>query len=362
MRLSGNKMYMEDVRYVSRLGLPWDKLQDAKILITGAGGLIGSFAIDVLMERNQSFGMNCRVYALGRNRETAEKRFLEYWKSPLFAFLDHDINSPLDEKTTEDFDYIIHLASCTHPIAYAENPIATIATNVFGTGHLLRYAVKHHAKRFVFASSNEIYGENRGDVEFFTETYCGYINSNTLRAGYPESKRCGEALCQAYLKEKGMDVVIPRFTRTYGPTMLMSDTKAVSQFIMKAVRDENIVLKSGGNQYYSFTYVADAVSGLFTVMLRGQCGEAYNIADSRSDIMLKDLAKIAAELSHTEVVSDIPDAIEKAGYSTAAKARLDGGKLKSLGWSIRYGIHAGMERTISILRDVSGIWPETGRR
>jgi len=352
VRLSGNKKYMEDVRYVSELGLPWDKLQDAKILITGACGLIGSFAIDVLMERNQSFGMNCRVYALGRNRETAEERFLEYWKSPLFVFLDHDINNPFDEKTTEDFDYIIHLASCTHPIAYAENPIATIATNVFGTDHLLRYAVKHQAKRFVFASSNEIYGENRGDVEFFTETYCGYIDSNTLRAGYPESKRCGEALCQAYLKEKGMDVVIPRFTRTYGPTMLMTDTKAISQFIKKAVKGENIVLKSEGCQYYSYTYAADAVSGLFTVMLCGQCGEAYNIADSRSDIKLRDLAKIAAEICHAEVVFEIPDAAEKSGYSTATKARLDGGRIKGLGWKTKYDIKTGMERTIGILREV----------
>ena len=82
-------------------------------------------------------------------------------------------------------------------------------------------------------------------------------------------------------------MVIPRFTRTYGPTMLMSDTKAVSQFIIKAAKGENIILKSEGNQYYSYTYVADAAAGLFTVMLCGQCGEAYNIADVKSDILLR---------------------------------------------------------------------------
>lgn len=353
MKLLENKMYMEDVKYVTELGLPWEKLQNKKLLITGASGLIGSFAIDVLMEINKIFGMNCRICALGRNEQAAKVRFANYWDSPLFCYLCHDVNDPLEEKTDEQFDYIIHLASCTHPVAYARNPVATITANVLGTNNLLRYAVRHHARRFVFASSNEIYGENRGDVEFFTETYCGYINSNTLRAGYPESKRCGEALCQAYLKEKETDMVIPRFTRTYGPTMLMSDTKAVSQFIIKAAKGENIVLKSEGNQYYSYTYVADAVSGLFIVMLCGRRGEAYNIADSRSDIRLKDLAEIAAEISHTEVIYDIPDFDEKAGYSMATKARLDGGKLKSLGWNTRYNIHEGMERTIEMLKEVS---------
>lgn len=342
---------MEDVRYAAECSLPWHKMQDKKILITGARGLIGSFAVDVLMEKNKDLGLNCKVYALGRNRETAKERFAKYWDNPSFCFLCHDVNDSLEDKTDESFDYIIHLASCTHPIAYARNPVATIVSNVFGTDNLLRYAVKHHGQRFIFASSNEIYGENRGDVELFEETYCGYINANTLRAGYPESKRCGEALCQAYLKEKAIDVVIPRFTRTFGPTMLMSDTKAVSQFILRAVKGEDIVLKSEGYQYYSYTYVADAVTGLFTVMLCGHCGEAYNIADSKSDILLKDLAKTASEISHTKVIFDLPDALEKMGYSTATKARLDGTKLKRLGWNMKYDVHSGMERTIRILKE-----------
>ena len=355
MRLLESEMYMEDVRYVAECSLPWDKLQDKKLLITGACGMIGSFAIDVLMKKNQSSGLHCKIYALGRNSDAASVRFARYWDDPQFVFICHDVNFPLEEKTQEDFDYIIHLASCTHPMAYARYPVATIAANIFGTDYLLRYAAVHNAQRFIFASSNEIYGENRGDVEFFTETYCGYINSNTLRAGYPESKRCGEALCQAYLTEKEVDVVIPRFTRTYGPTMLASDTKAVSQFILKAIKREPIILKSEGNQYYSYTYVADAVSGLFTVMLCGRCGEAYNIADSKADIRLKDLAKMAAEISHTQVLFEIPDAIERAGYSTATKARLDGSKLKGLGWNMKYDISTGMGRTIEILREVSNM-------
>ena len=183
----------------------------------------------------------------------------------------------------------------------------------------------------------------------FNEDYCGYINSNTMRAGYPESKRCGESLCQAYIAQKGLDVVIPRFTRSYGPTMLMSDTKAISQFIKKGIAREDIVLKSAGTQYYSYTYVADAVSGLLTILLCGKCGEAYNIAEEHSDIMLKDLAAIIAGINGKKVVFEIPDAVEAAGYSKATKARLDGSKLAELGWKSHYDIRQGIERTIKIL-------------
>ena len=276
-----------------------------------------------------------------------------HWTSPFFEFVSHDINEPLELEKADQVDFVVHLASNTHPVAYATDPIGTVTANIIGTNNLLKFAVKHHAERFAFASSNEIYGENRGDVEFFDEKYCGYIDSNTLRAGYPESKRCGEALCQAYKKQENLDVVIPRFTRSYGPTMLKTDTKAISQFIKKAVDGDNIVLKSTGTQYYSYTYVADAVAGFLTVILKGESGEAYNIADEASDIMLKDLAKIIADFAGKEVVFELPDETEKAGYSKATKARLDGSKLKKLGWTARYDIKQGLERTMKMLTEIS---------
>ena len=133
--------------------------------------------------------------------------------------------------------------------------------------------------------------------------------------------------------------------------MLMSDTKAISQFIRKGIAGEDIVLKSAGTQYYSYTYVSDAVSGLLYVLLNGENGEAYNIADERSDIMMKDLAAIIAGVAGKKVVFEIPDAVEAAGYSTATKARLDGKKLKKLGWDAKYSINEGIKRTIEILCD-----------
>lgn len=337
MTLYENPMYLEDIAKVADLDLPWEKLQGRSVLISGATGLVGSFLVDVLMERNEK-GLDCTVYALGRNAERAAKRFTRWEGSPSLQFISYDINLPFKRDDLGKVDYILHLASNTHPMQYATDPIGTITTNIIGLTNMLDFAVAHEAERFAFSSSNEVYGENRGDVELFTEDYCGYINCNTMRAGYPESKRCGEALCQAYKAQKGLDIVIPRLTRSYGPTMLMSDTKAISQFIRKGIAGEDIILKSTGTQYFSYTYMADAVSGLLTVLLCGESGGAYNIADVTSDIMLKDLAAIIAETAGKEVVFELPDALEASGYSTATKARLDGSKLRALGWKPAYQI------------------------
>lgn len=345
MNLYDNDLYLEDIKYVCDLDLPWDKLQGRSVLLSGATGLVGSFLVDVLLSK----GIDCTVYALGRSEQKAKNRFSKWANEKHFIFIPYDINKQLIRDDIGTVDYILHMASNTHPMQYSTDPIGTITTNIIGAQNMLEFAIEHHATRFAFTSSNEIYGENRGDVELFTEEYCGYINSNTMRAGYPESKRCAEALCQAYKAQKGLDVVIPRLTRSYGPTMLMSDTKAISQFIRKGIEGEDIVLKSAGTQYYSYTYVADAVSGLLYVLLKGENGEAYNIADERSDIMLRNLAAIIAGIAGKKVVFEMPNAVEAAGYSTATKARLDGSKLKKLGWKAKYDIQCGMKRTIHIL-------------
>lgn len=347
MNLIEIKEYLDDINAVCSIELPWDKLIGKTMLISGASGMIGSCLIDVIMRKNMG-GLNCKIYALGRSAEKAKSRFEYCYDSENFKFIPYDINKPL-ERDLGRVDYILHLASNTHPVAYSSDPICTITTNIIGTNNLLKYAVEHKTERFLFASSVEIYGENRGDVEKFDESYLGYINCNTLRAGYPESKRCGEALCQAYKKQYGLDFVIPRLSRVYGPTMLMSDTKASSQFILKAVAGEDIVLKSAGEQFYSYTYVTDAVLGLLTVLLKGKSGEAYNIADENSDIRLKDFARLCAENAGTNVVFEIPDTSEAVGYSKATVAILDSAKIKGLNWCSMTDIRAGVTKTCEVV-------------
>ncbi|WP_206215533.1 NAD-dependent epimerase/dehydratase family protein [Luxibacter massiliensis] len=350
MDFMDNALYAEDVKQTAALPLDWDKLNSSVLLLAGASGMIGGFLTDVFMYRNQHRGQKLKVLALGRDQRQGEERFKRYRGHEEFAFIPCDINSGVHG--IEAADYVIQAASNTHPMAYASDPIGTVRSNIVGTDHLLEYAAQAGARRFVFLSSVEIYGQNRGDTEKFKEDYCGYINSNTLRAGYPEGKRAGEALCQAYRRQKNLDYVIPRLARTYGPNMRMDDSKAAAQFIKKGAAGEDIVLKSQGKQLYTHTYVADAAAGVLTVMLKGESGEAYNVAGDGGHITLGELARFIAADCGTKVVFEIPGDTEQAGYSKAQKALLDGSKLEELGYQERYSVKEGVRRTISILKQL----------
>ena len=340
--------YVEDAKRVAALDLSWEQLHGKTILITGGTGLVGSFLIDVLAFAH----LGCRVLLFGRSEEKAKDRFQEYWDEGWLKFVKWDASALSVLQVDGPVDFVLHLASNTHPIAYATDPIGTITTNVIALNNLLSLAAEKKASRFLFASSNEIYGENRGDVELFDEKYCGYIDCNTLRAGYPESKRCGETLCQAYIRQKGLDCVIARLTRTYGPTILPTDTKAISQFFKNALHGEDIVLKSEGKQYYSYLYVSDSVSGLLTVLLKGVSGEAYNIADESGDITLRDLATIIAAQVGRKVVFNLPNVVESAGFSKVMKARLDGRKIRELGWKPFEEVLQSVAKNIRIVEQV----------
>ena len=348
-----NAQYIKDVRAIAESELPWGELKGATIAISGASGMIGSFLIDVLLTGRPD--LDVRVIALVRNEERARARFARYLGDGSLVLVPADINAGVPSLDCGKVDYVIHAASNTHPRAYATEPIQTLLTNIVGTEHMLRFGLTHQMKRFLFISSVEIYGENRGDVEKFDESYCGYLDCNTLRAGYPEGKRAGEALCQAYIKEKSADVVITRLPRVFGPSMLQSDTKALSQFLIKGVAGEDIVLKSKGNQRYSYVYVADAVSGLLYSLLYGKTGEAYNVADEALDISLVELAKLIADYVGKDVVFELPDDVEQEGYSKATKAMLESKKLKKVGWKAQFDFYRGISHHIDILRAVRSI-------
>jgi nucleoside-diphosphate-sugar epimerase len=132
--------------------------------------------------------------------------------------------------------------------------------------------------------------------------------------------------------------------------MLMSDTKASSQFIIKALQGEDIVLKSLGEQFFSYTYVADAVAAMLFVLLNGETGVPYNIANNDCNVHLKDFAQICADISGTKVVYDVPDKVEQAGFSIASKAILVVDRLMTLGYVSCYSIREAIERTINILK------------
>lgn len=349
-----HRLYQEDLMMLVEDSINWEILKEKNVLVTGASGLIGTFLIDTFLKRNERYHDNINIYALSRNRDRLETRFGHYGKKHDLHIMVQDISKEFSPEG-QKYDYIIHAASNTHPKEYAGDPVGTITANVLGVYHLLEYARQNNGCRIILLSSVEVYGENRGDVTYFGEEYCGYINCNTLRAGYPESKRLSESFVQAYIAQHQVDGVIMRLGRTYGPTVAADDSKAISQFIQKAVKGEDIVLKSRGNQIYSYNYVADAIRAILTGMVDGICGEAYNVSDDASDISLKNIAEYLAKAVGTKVVYELPEENERRGYSTAVTALMDSKKIKNLGWDVRYSISEGLMQTLSILKD-EGYW------
>lgn len=327
-------------------------IREGVILIAGASGLIGTVMVDCIMKLNDKYNTEFKVYALGRNVKKLEEVFGVYMGRKDFLSVICDVNDRVPYMGS--VDYVIQAASNTHPLAYSLKPIETIKTNIIGTDRLLDYARKYEAKRFLFLSSVEIYGDNVGTKDSFEEFDLGYLDCNTVRAGYPESKRLGESLCRAYEAQYGLDIVIARLCRVYGPTMKSDDTKALSQFIKRAVKNENIILKSKGEQFYSYIYVMDAVKAIFAILDKGMQGEAYNVSSEKSDITLKELAQKLANISSTKVKYEIPDEEEMRGYSKATKAILNNGKLKGIGWKESYNIEQGLKETVEILKTLQG--------
>lgn len=333
-------LYQEDLNNIlSIAGI--EQLKGKSILITGATGLLGLNMIDALMTMG-----GVKVYAVGRSKEGASSRLGEYYETPNFEFIQQDVCEPFAEDLK--VDYIIPGASNTHPLAYSQYPVETIMINIKGGEHALRLAERCGAT-VLYTSTVEVYGNAIGQ-DVFTENYTGKLDLSNSRACYTESKRVCEAMCQSYIVERGVKVKIVRLSRVFGPTMLESDTKASSQFIKKAISGEDIVLKSKGDQFFSYTYVSDAVAAMLYVMINGEIGVAYNISNEKCDVHLRDFAQMCAECCGKDVVFDLPTDVEQRGFSIATKAILDNTRLKNIGFVPKYTMREAIYRTVEILK------------
>lgn len=338
---------MDDISKISK-DLASLNIKNKRFLVLGATGLIGRFFVDVLMYGNKIYGLENTVISVGRSKNKLLKLFCKYIEDDYFNIEEIDINEKIPSNL--ECDYILQAASNTHPKAYATDPVGTITTNIIGTQNILEFAREKKVERTIFFSSVEIYGENRQDVKYFDESYMGYIDCNTLRAGYSEAKRTSEALCQAYISKYNLDIVIARISRVFGPTVDQSDSKASTQFILNGVNNQDVILKSEGDQLFSYSYVGDVVSALLLLINKGVKGEAYNIKGLNSDVTLREFAESIAKYSGTKVMFKMPDKIEKKGFSKATVALLDDKKIKDLGWTPKFDFEESLEKTIEILK------------
>ena len=336
--------YQEDIKQIFEQDLPWDKLLGANILVTGATGLIGGCLVETLMMNPQR---DYQVYASGRNEERARLRFKAFADDAAFHFVKYDVMQPLE--CDVNFDYVIHAASNASPNFFAQKPVEVIKSNVNGVAHLMDYGLSHGMKRFLYVSSGEVYGE--GDGRVFTEDYSGYVNCATSRACYPSSKRAAETLCVSYAAEYGSDVVIARPCHTYGPHFTEQDNRVYAQFIRNVLHGEDIIMKSKGEQFRSWCYVVDCVSALLHILLKGESKNAYNIADTESNISIRELGEIIAQTRNRRVIIEVPDEEEKKGYSVVKKSVFSTEKLTSLGWAPLIHIRDGLNNTINELKD-----------
>lgn len=312
----------------------------SNILVTGATGLIGSALIDLLLIHAEEY--DYKVYAGCRSKEKFAKRFSA---NNRLEFIALDVVKPMVGNIC--FDYIIHAAGGAAPLDFATDPVGVMKANIMGTVNLFDYGVSHGLKRFLYVSSGEVYGE--GCPGKWTETDSGYVNSMSMRACYPSSKRAAETLCVAYSKQYGVDAVVARLCHTYGPMFTDRDNRVYAQFIRNVLRGEDIVLKSRGEQYRSWLYVADCVAALLYILINGERGEAYNVASDVSNITIRQLAETIAEIAGKKVRFDLPSDIERQAATPITKAIFDTTKIEALGWHPQTDIKTGLNHTIKTL-------------
>ncbi len=320
-----------------------EALKGARVLITGATGLIGSCLVDALLLLNGARGMAIEVYAAGRRASGIRGRFGAAADDPRFHCVSYDATEPL----ALDFeaDYVVHAATSAHPLAYATDPVGILQANIVGAMNLLEALRGWGHGRFLLLSSGEIYGENPALPEGFSEGDTGYIDTMRPRACYPEGKRAAETLCASYAAQYGVDARVARLCHVYGPTFTASNSRADAQFLRNALDGRDIVMKSAGSQVRSWCYVADAVCALLTLLLRGEAGQAYNVANRRSVASIREYAQTLADIAGVKLVFELPPELEKAGYTRVSRAVLNPAKLEGLGWKPRYGLREGLEES-----------------
>lgn len=345
-----NSIYLDDIKTICEKADPL-KLYGKSVLITGASGMICSCIVDILMYLNAHHNAKITIYAAGRNTERLAEKFIAYAGDERLHFVAYDACKDINFEFSAD--YIIHGASNADPANMTKYPVDTLKANITGIDNLLSYGKRCNVSRVLYISSGEMYGQPDSSVaNGFTEDFCGALDYTNPRSCYPSGKRAAEVMCQSYISQFGMDVVIARLCHIYGPTMLKSDPRAISAFIMNGVKGEDIAMNSTGALVRSHCYVVDAAAGILHILLNGENGNAYNIADSDSVCSIAQLAQYIAEIAGTKATFKVQTEAEKNSYLVNKHAILDASKLRTIGWLPITHIKEGLKKTIDILRSI----------
>lgn len=330
MRLQESKTYIKDIDIAIEHSVGIEKLKGTCILITGASGTIGSFITDMLLRYNQTNAAGMKICIAGRNISKLNDLF-SFWNDDNLFVYKYDVTSNIN--FNREIDYVIHAAGNAHPIAFNSDPVGTIVGNINGAYNLLEYSRKYSAKRFLYVSSGEVYGQGDVSLDEFDEKYAGYVDISLPRSCYPSSKRTTENLCVSYRNQYNLDTIIVRPCHTYGPGITATDSRANVQFMRNALNGKDIVMKSLDTQLRSYNYIADCAAAMLTVLINGKTGEAYNIANSNVCITIAKFAETAAKIANCKVIFQNPTNSDIANRTPVSKQVLCSKKIENLGWT-----------------------------
>lgn len=329
--------------------IPWDKLKNKKLLVTGATGLIGSSIVRILLHINEWRALDLSILILTRSTEKARKVFGADLDK---IILIHGGGYQTLPDISSDIDYIIHGASPTSSKFFVENPVETLETAFYGTNSLLRLAVDKNVSAFLYLSSMEVYGTPEKGTRI-KESDSGSFDPAKIRNCYPLGKIVCENLCCSYAKEYNVPVKIARLTQTFGPGVDYKDSRVFAEFARCAVEHRDIVLKTKGQTQRDYLYTADAVSGILTILLKGECGQAYTVANEGTYCSVYEMAGIVAETYGIGLRVQEQD-VFKQGYADTLYMDLDTEKIGRLGWRPTVGLGEMYRRMIEAMGQEAG--------
>lgn len=350
-----NSYIYTDIEEIVNRQLPWEQLANKHVLITGASGFIGYYLVSTLLYLNDTFNYKIKVQALVRNKNRAQKKFGELLKRDDLCLLVQDICQPI--RCNEPSEYIIHAASQASAAYFENDPIGTINANLSGTINVLEHARKCGNPQVLFISSLKVYGTVKNGFPTLKEDYLGYLDSLSYKNCYAQGKRTSETLCVCYIKQHSLNIKIARPSYIYGASSF-DDDRVWAQFISNIVKNENILLKSNGAAYRSFCYVSDTVAALFTILFKGEDGLPYNIAESHSNITIRNMARQAINVFPEKglklsFLNKDDEKEPEIDYKHTTPEILDSSRLHDLGWKAYVDIFDGVQRAVNILeRDV----------
>lgn len=340
------RVLKEDIETVINSDIQWEKMKNASVLVTGATGMLGGYMLRTLVELNRSRQHGMKLYALVRNPKKMPEDIIDD-----VELIVQSVTEPV--RSDASFDFVIHTASPASPLIMRNDPVGTVAANTLGAYYTLEAAQKSNAKGYIFISSREIYGQPYADQKVFTEETYGFVDPLDPRSCYPEGKKAAETMCASFRQQYGLNAKIARLAHTFGPGMSIDDGRVQADFLRNVVNNEDIVLKSEGTAIRTYTYVSDAVTALFYILLNSN-DMVYNISSEDSTVSIRDLAQTLVDAfpeRGLKLVFDIPESEGNTGCAPFTLGILSSEKLRALGWAPHYSLKEGLKRTVEFLEE-----------